>query len=49
MQGSTLRTVTYNGMTYENAERIKRLRPLPSYYGVFASTENMEEIFEQEF
>ncbi len=48
VQGSTLRTVTYNGMTYENAERLKKLRPLPSYYGVFATTENMEEIFEKE-
>lgn len=49
MKGSNLRTVTYNGLTYENAERLKKLRPLPSYYGVFASSENMEEIFEKVF
>ncbi|XP_037030055.1 uncharacterized protein LOC119069934 isoform X1 [Bradysia coprophila] len=47
VQGSTLRTVTYNGMTYENAERIKKLRPVPSYYGVFATSENMDDFFEK--
>ncbi|KAJ6638711.1 Glutamate receptor 2, partial [Pseudolycoriella hygida] len=48
VQGSNLRTVTYNGLTYENAEKIKKLRPVPSYYGIFASSENMDEIFEKE-
>lgn len=47
IEGSTLRVIFYEGMNVANAQRIRTVRPLPSYYGVLATTNNMAAIFKE--
>lgn len=47
LQGSILRVIFYEGMNKANAQRIRTVRPVPSYYGVLATSKNMATIFEE--
>lgn len=47
LEGSILRVIFYEGMNAANAERLRKARPLPTYYAVLATTENMQPIFKE--
>lgn len=47
LEGSILRVIFYEGMNATNAERLRKTRPLPTYYAVLATTENMQPVFKE--
>lgn len=48
IEGYPFRVLILNGRNRaETVKRIRNLRPLPSYYGIFANTDQMNAIFEE--
>lgn len=46
LEDSLLRVIVFNGLNSETAEKIKRLRPMPTYSAILATGNNMLQIAE---
>lgn len=47
LQGSMLRIIVFDGLDKMKAEKIKKLRPMPTFVVIFASSSNMSRIFNE--
>lgn len=47
IEDSALRVVVFNGVNQKIAQQIKKIRPIPKYFSIFANTNMMNDIFKE--